>query len=258
MRTILPNRRIVTGSSFVHLCQMKTILITFVCCTILVVSGFSQPAQKKIGNDSLFTVDKLLFQDNFSSLDTTKWAIEKSASDSEMVTVKNNRLLIDTYGGATIFYTKELSGNIYISYKRTVVMNNGKNDRLSDLNQFFMVREAKGDKLFKRNGGFAEYDSLNMYYVGMGGNYNSTTRFRKYENGNKKIIAEYADAAHLLQANHEYLIEIIFLNGTFIYKVDGTIFFEWKDAMPYSHGYFAIRSTRSRQEIRDLKIYAIK
>ena len=209
MRTILPNRRIVAGSSFVHLWQMKTILITFVCCTMFAYSGFSQPVQKEASKDSLFRIEKLLFQDNFSSLDSTKWLIEKSASDSELVTAKNNRLIIDTYGGATIFYTRELSGNIYISYKRTVVMNNGKNDRLSDLNQFFMVREAKGDKLFKRNGGFAEYDSLNMYYVGMGGNYNTTTRFRKYENGNKKIIAEYADAAHLLQANHEYFIEII-------------------------------------------------
>jgi rhamnogalacturonan endolyase len=227
-------------------------------CLVLTLSGSSQPVQKKVSNDSLFRIEKLLFQDDFASLDTNKWRIEKTASDSEIVTTKNNRLLIDTYGGATIFYTRELSGNVYISYKRTVLINKGKNDRLSDLNQFFMVREVKTDRLSKRNGGFAEYDSLNMYYVGMGGNYNTTTRFRKYENGNKKIIAEYTDAAHLLQANHEYLIEIIFLNGTIIYKVDGNIFFEWKDNNPYTKGYFAIRSTRSRQEINDLKIYSIQ
>jgi rhamnogalacturonan endolyase len=204
-----------------------------------------------------YSIDKLLFEDNFS-FKNDNWVIEKNKADSEKVTVTNGKLLIDTYGGATVWYKQELKGNILINFKRKIVMDSCKNCRLSDLNQFFMATEPNENKLFKRKGGFTEYDSLNMYYVGMGGNYNSTTRFRKYNNGDKKIIQEYNDAAHLLQANKEYLIEIIYYNGLIKFMVDKQEYFSWKDEQPFTHGYFAIRSTRSKQEISDLKIYQLK
>jgi rhamnogalacturonan endolyase len=206
-----------------------------------------------------FTQDTLLFKDTFDKgIDTSNWIIEKAKADSEVVTVKNGKLLIDTYGGATVWYKKELSGNILISYKRKVIVDGGKNDRLSDLNQFWMVTDPVKNKLFKASGGFAEYDSLDMYYVGMGGNYNTTTRFRKYNGGDKKIIKEYNDATHLLQANKEYIIQLIVKDGWVKYIVDGNEYFSWKDEKPYTHGYFGIRSTRSRQEIDDVQIYQLK
>lgn len=204
-------------------------------------------------------VKQVLFEDHFSgALDTMNWLVEKQRGDSEIVRTKNGRLLLDTYGGATIWYRKELKGNILISYKRKVIVDGGKNDRLSDLNQFWMATDPNPLTLFKRNGGFSEYDSLDMYYVGMGGNYNKTTRFRKYEKGDKKIIKEYSDSLHLLEANKEYFIEISMNNGWVSFKVDGKEFFSWKDEQPFTHGYFAIRSTRSRQEIDDLKICQLK
>ena len=200
--------------------------------------------------------DALLFQDNFTALDTSNWIIEKQKADLEIVAVKNGKLLIDTYGGATIWYKKELSGNIRITYKRKVMVDGGKNDRLSDLNNFWMATDPKG-KMFARHGGFAEYDSLNMYYVGMGGNYNKTTRFRKYNGGDKKMIEEFADSLHLLQANKEYFIEIITKDGLVTFSVDGIVFFSWKDDQPFMHGYFGIRSTRSRQQIDEVNIYQL-
>ncbi len=199
--------------------------------------------------------DSLLFQDNFSSsLNTADWFVEKQAGDAEFVTVKNGRLLIDTYGGATVWYKKELKGNIRISYKRKVIIEGGRNDRLSDANQFWMATDPAG-KMFTRHGGFAEYDSMNMYYVGMGGNYNKTARFRKYNNGDKKIITEYTDTLHLLQPNKEYLIEISIKIGLIEFSVDGILFFSWKDEQPFKHGFFGIRSTRSRQEIDEVRMY---
>ncbi|GAB2805966.1 DUF6250 domain-containing protein [Ferruginibacter profundus] len=202
--------------------------------------------------------DTLLFADNFSAaLNATCWLVEKQDADSELVAAKNGKLLIDTYGGATIWYKKELKGNIKITYTRKVIVDGGKNDRLSDLNQFWMATDPAG-KMFSRKGGFAEYDSLNMYYAGMGGNYNKTTRFRKYNNGDKRIIAEYSDSVHLLQPNKEYFIEITVSNGLVKFAVDGRVYFTWKDEQPFTHGYFGIRSTRSRQEIDDLKIYQLK
>ena len=202
---------------------------------------------------------KLLFEDDFSKkLDTSQWLIEKIKADSEVVITKDGKLLVDTYGGATAWYKKELKGNILISYKRKVVLAGGKNDRLSDLNQFWMATDPIGNKLFKNSGGFAEYDSLNMYYVGMGGNYNTTTRFRKYNNGDKKIINEYKDTTHLLQANKEYLIQLQVKDGWVKFMVDGVDFFSWKDEHPYTHGYFGIRATRSTQEIDDVRIYQLE
>jgi len=211
--------------------------ISFITLLLLFVfSYFKTEAQR----------EQLLFEDHFSTvLDTTKWFIEKQKADSEIVITKNGKLLLDTYGGATIWYKKELSGNIRISYKRKIIIAGRKNDRLSDLNQFWMATDPKG-KMFTRHGGFAEYDSLDMYYVGMGGNYNKTTRFRKYNNGDKKIIAAFSDSLHLLQANKEYLIEITIKDGLIQFAVDGAIYFTWKDEQPFLHGYFGIRSTRSR------------
>jgi len=223
---------------------MKPVLFIFlvICCT-------NAHAQ------SDGTKDTLLFEDNFSTaLNTSNWLIEKQNADSEIVVARNGKLLIDTYGGATIWYKKELQGNIRITYKRKVIVVGGKNDRLSDLNQFWMATDPNG-KMFTRQGGFTAYDSLNMYYVGMGGNYNKTTRFRKYHAGDKKIIQEFADSLHLLHANKVYYIEIIVKDGTIQFSVDGTLYFSWKDEKPFTHGYFGIRSTRSRQEVDDVKIF---
>jgi hypothetical protein len=200
----------------------------------------------------------ILFEDDFSkNLDSNHWIVEKQAADSEIVATRDGKLLIDTYGGATLWYKKELKGNILITYKRKVIIAGGKNDRLSDLNQFWMATDP-GNAMFKRKGGFAEYDSLSMYYVGMGGNYNQTTRFRKYNKGDKKIIGEYTDSLHLLEANKEYEVAISMVDGWVTFSVDGKKFFSWKDEQVFTQGYFAIRSTRSRQEIDDLKIYQLQ
>ena len=217
---------------------------------LLVCSFFLKHASAQPGS--------LLFADDFSTtLNNNTWLVEKQKADSEIVTTSNGKLLMDTYGGTTIWYKKELKGNIRISYKRKVIIDGGKNDRLSDLNQFWMATDPAG-KMFTRHGGFAEYDSLNMYYVGMGGNYNKTTRFRKYNNGDKKIVAEYTDSLHLLQPNKEYLIEIVIKDGLVKFSIDGNVYFTWKDETPFTHGYFGIRSTRSRQEVDDVKIYQLK
>jgi Domain of unknown function (DUF6250) len=218
---------------------------------ILLFSCTTATAQNKQQQDSL-----LLHDDFDAALDTSNWLVEKQQANSEIVASSNGKLLIDTYGGATIWYKKQLHGNIRIVYKRKVIVDGGKNDRLSDLNNFWMATDPH-KKMFTRQGSFAEYDSLNMYYMGMGGNYNTTTRFRKYSNGDKKIISEYTDSLHLLKANKEYLIEIVVKDGMTSFSVDGQIFLNWKDEQPLTHGYFGIRSTRSRQEIKDLSIFKI-
>ena len=207
-----------------------------------------------------YSADTLILKERFDKeLDNRQWIIEKSASPGDKAVVQEGKLLLDTYGGVTAWLAQELQGNYLIRFKRKIIMTGAQNDRLSDCNQFWMATDPFSDKLFYRKGGFSEYDSLRMYYVGMGGNYNSTTRFRRYDGkGEKMIIGEFTDSLHLLQPNKEYLFEIICKEGHILFKVDGEIYFTYKDPQPLTHGWFAFRSTRSRQEIDDLEIWRIK
>lgn len=224
------------------------------CSTLISISTIAS------GQIASYQLDKLIYKTNFSKpLDTSIWAVEKLKADSEIVTCNNGNLLLDTYGGATVWLKQPLKGNIHISFKRTVLMQGGKNDRLSDLNVFWMATDSLQNKGFTRKGSFNEYDSLSMYYVGFGGNYNTTTRFRKYTTkGHKQILAEYTDAAHLLQANKTYSIEIVQLNGVVQFIVDGALYFSYQDKQPLTYGYFAFRSTRSRHTISNFQVYSIK
>ena len=212
-----------------------------------------------VTNACLGQTKKLLFEDNFSNkkLDSN-WIVETTAMKGSSISIQKGKLILDTENGVTLWYKQPLSGNLQIEFTRKVIMDSGRNDRLSDLNQFWMATDPQ-QKMFSRNGGFKEYDSLQMYYVGMGGNYNTTTRMRRYNgNGELKIVGEFKDSVHLLQANKTYHIKIVVQNGTSKFFVDNILFFEFTDPNPFTKGWFAIRSTKSRQEIDELKIWALE
>jgi len=188
---------------------------------------------------------------------SNNWIIEKDNNENNICSIKNNQLQLDSEGGVTVWYKTELKGNILIEYDRTVVMDNGKNDRLSDLNQFWMATDPQM-KMFTRQGGFREYDSLQMYYVGMGGNYNTTTRMRRYDGmGILRIVGEFKDQAHLLKPNAKYHIQIKVENGISTFTVNNEIYFSFKDEKPFNSGWFAFRSTKSRQQIDNVKIWQL-
>jgi rhamnogalacturonan endolyase len=217
--------------------------ITIVCCCCILQAH----AQKGHW--------ETIFKEDFANaLNASIWAIEKMPDPAERIEIKEGKLSLDTKGGATVWLRQKLPTNIRISYKRKLLMAGGVNDRVPDLNQFFHAQDPPGGLQFNRKSRFEEYDSLNLYYVGMGGNYNTSTRFRKYFQGDKKILIDFADTPHLLEANKTYSIVIEVLNGVVSFNVDGVKFFEWKDPQPYLGGYFAFRSTKSRQEIDDLQI----
>jgi rhamnogalacturonan endolyase len=201
---------------------------------------------------------KLIFSDNFSELDTLKWRLEIELQAGSSVQVEKRKLVLDTKGGVTVWLKQPLRGNLQIEYTRKVIVAGQPNDRLSDLNQFWMASEPAGNSLARRSGKFEEYDNLRMYYVGMGGNTNSTTRFRKYQsNGERTLLQEYTDAAHLLTANKAYKIKTIVQNGLTSFWVDGQCYCTYQDPNPLREGYFGFRSTWSRQEISDFKVYQL-
>lgn len=98
-----------------------------------------------------------------------------------------------------------------------------------------------------RSGIFLNCYSLQLYYLGYGGNHNSTTRFRRYdgdESGitNPKarpaILKEYTDAGHLLKPNHWYHIKITNENNRVSYYIDGERLVDFRDAEPLREGWF--------------------
>ncbi|MFC6191491.1 DUF6250 domain-containing protein [Dyadobacter subterraneus] len=202
----------------------------------------------------------LIFQDDFQKpLDTTIWKPEIADLTNSSIITKDGKLVIDTKGGVTVWLNKLLKTNIEITYNWTVLVGTGKNDRLSDLNQFWMASDPLRTNLFTRKGKLEEYDSLSLYYVGMGGNSNTTTRFRKYPgDGQRVLLLEYTDKDHLLIANKTYQIRIIVKNGVTEFWVDGNKYFFYQDKNPLITGYFGFRSTSSMHEISDFKVYQLE
>src|SRR5690242_11523845 len=96
------------------------------------------------------------------------------------VTATGGVLDIDTPAGLTLWLRSELHGPILIEYEAEAVSEGGPNDRVSDLNCFWMATDpgSATGPAGRRTGAFSEYDTLATYYVGLGGNGNTTTRFR--------------------------------------------------------------------------------
>lgn len=200
---------------------------------------------------------KLLYSDDFpGNLDPNRWLAEIDPVGQSEVHTENGKLILNTAGGVTVWFKRRLEGNIRIEYDWAVLVDSGRNDRLSDLNQFWMATDPRNSNLFTRNGKFENYDSLSLYYVGFGGNTNSTTRFRKYHgDGTKPLLKEYLDAGHLLKANHTYHIVITVINGRTTFSVDGEVFFDFVDPAPLRGGWFGFRSTGARHAVDGFRVW---
>jgi hypothetical protein len=199
----------------------------------------------------------LLFQDDFSG-PLSGYVSEYEKKPGNVVASQDGRLVIDVDSGATVWLDKPLSGNVLISYTRRIDVGGGRNDRLSDLNHFWMAQDPHNARLFTRGGKFEEYDNLNMYYAGIGGNTNSSTRLRRYGKGQRVLLAEHLDAAHLLKPNHDYKVDIAVYDGCTRVLLDGQEYFSYRDPEPFTSGYFGFRTTWSHQSIGHLKIYQLK
>ena len=190
--------------------------------------------------------------DNFGQ----HWTVE-SESDSYSVEFKDGYCELVAPKGLTMWRNEKLSGNIAIEYD-ACVFEEKEGDRLSDLNCFWMASDPRTGDIFgrmeERHGVFGNCASLQLYYVGYGGNHNSTTRFRRY-NGEPgpAIIKEYTDSGHLLQPNHWYHIKLQCRDGNVQYWIDGECLVDWNDPEPLREGWFGFRTTLSRTGIKNFK-----
>ncbi len=95
------------------------------------------------------------------------------------------------------------------------------------------------------------------YYVGYGGNNNTTTRFRRYDGTSERPLLPAHDRHApdlLLKANHVCQIKLIARNGTAEFWRDGELIFSHADPSPLTSGYFAFRTVRSHLVIRNFRV----
>lgn len=193
-----------------------------------------------------------------SSTRSSQWQadqwIAEDESDATQISFSNDTLELVVPAGLTYWYNQRLTGNYEISYFLSMPMNRGKIDRLSDLNCFWAANDPKHpDNFFMlaewRNGEFKNYNSLNLFYVGYGGNENTTTRFRRYyakffgvdDIRVKPLIKEYTDPDHLLEAGKWYHIVIRVNNNATSYNVNGEALFSYQLSPGEGDGYFGLR-----------------
>ena len=171
---------------------------------------------------------------------------------------------IDVPAGVTIWFRPEVQGPVAIDYDVTAVSEGGPNDRVSDVNCFWMAtdaRAASGNVLdHSRSGAFADYDELRTYYAGIGGNRNTTTRFRRYigRRDQRPLLPQHdlSAPADLLVPNRRIHIRLIAAGRQVALIRDGKMLFEL-DPEPYARGHFGFRTTFSHLRIERFRVNTI-
>ena len=190
--------------------------------------------------------------------DSAQWIVEQQPGGT--VAIRGDGLDIDDAGGCTVWYRPKLTAPVVIRYEARVLSTG----RVSDLNCFWMASDPRRADLFApghgRDGKFATYDPLLTYYVGYGGNDNTTTRFRRYDgSGARPLLPEHdlSAAKFLLVPDHAYRITLVAgADGRVQFIRDGEVVFDWKDPAPLRSGWFGFRSVDSRIEVSDFQVQA--
>jgi hypothetical protein len=210
-----------------------------------------------IHGDDEFRAGELLHADDFA--DVKNWSAEfERPGRFEAV---DGKLVIDVPAGLTAWFRPKLSGPVVIEYDAKVISAGGPNDRVSDLNCFWMATDPKHPEdllAHPRSGKFADYNDLLTYYVGLGGNANMTTRFRRYvgDKENRPLLPEHdlKDEASLLKANVLQHIKIVAAGERIRFYRDGKLLFDVYDANPYRVGWFGVRTVTNHMEISAFRV----
>jgi len=207
----------------------------------------------------LFLMAMTLFSDDFRH-GVDRWVAELERPGR--VEARAGVLTIDVPAGCTLWFREELQSPVTIEYQARMVKAGGVNDRVSDLNAFWMatdVRSPGGIFGITRSGAFADYNQLRTYYVGQGGNSNTTTRFRRYvgDAENRPLLPEHdlRSADVLLRPNVWQTVRLVAAGGRVQYYRDGRLIFDFHDPEPYARGWFGFRTTQSHVELRRFRVF---
>ena len=191
------------------------------------------------------------------------WSVEAESPETSVTTLPDSTIDIVAPKGLTLWYNERMEGNTIIEYDARIVVEDNNSEpwnRLSDLNCFWMASDTHKERhnplegIHERQGIFVRQYALSLYYMGFGGNHNTTTRFRRYTGDERgvnnaeyrpAILVEYTDSAH-----HWYHIRLEQIDGFVRYTIDGDTLVEYQDTTPLTRGYFGFRTTLSHAQIR--------
>ena len=223
-------------------------------------SAFSPIRKHYIAYGKPFHIGKLFYYDDFAQM-SDNWAAE--TVPGSCITVSRGILDINVPGGCTVWFTPKLIGPVMIEYEAVVIKADGPNDRVSDLNCFWMASDpAHPDSILdsSRGGRFDKYDNLSLYYVGYGGNDNSTTRFRRYNgDGTKPLLPQHnlRENQYLIKCNKKMKIQLVAIKELVQYYRNGELLFELNDPEPLTRGRFGFRTIRSHIHISKFRVYQL-
>ncbi|MBR1504679.1 MAG: hypothetical protein IJ614_01040 [Prevotella sp.] len=181
------------------------------------------------------------------------WRIESEAPDYR-VAFRGDTCELTAPKGLTLWRKQPFTANTIVEYDVLVT-----DDRLSDMNCFWLASDPQHKDIWQRadwrSGIFTRCYTLQMYYLGYGGNHNTTTRFRRYTGDERgvedtayrpTILKEYSDADHLLRSGHWYHVKIESTNGRTRFYIDQELLVDYLDPQPLQQGWFGFRTTLSR------------
>lgn len=225
----------------------RQLLIGLSGATLLPASALSAPGGRVIHRDD--------FRDGLG-----RWIVE--AERPGRFAAANSVLDIDSPAGVTLWFRYRLESPVVIEYTVTAVAEGGPNDHVSDINCFWMASDSRipsGDiRERPRSGVFADYDALRTYYAGIGGNRNTSSRFRRYVGraGDRPLLPQHdlSAPADLIEPNREYHIRLEAIGRRIALLRDGKPMFELDDPTPYAAGHFGLRTTKSHLRVRDFRV----
>jgi rhamnogalacturonan endolyase len=212
-----------------------------------------------------YTIEHMIYEGSFELRDTADWVAESEVPYPLGNHFLNGALDLDVPSGITVWNRTLFKGNVMFEFEATVVSAGGINDRVSDLNCFWMATDpAFPGQFFERSswrkGVFWNYYSLNLYYVGLGGHNNSKTRMRKYNAAAEippPVLSESIHPDHLIKANISNVIRIVCFGSTITYSLNGEEIFKFEDEDPYRDGYFGFRTVDNHMKVASFKVYSL-
>ncbi len=214
---------------------------TIACASLLLAGTFSTAAEPAFA-------------------EAARWAVEQMPGG--IVKFHGNAIEIEDAAGCTVWWREKLTTPVAISYTVTAIDRGGPKDRVSDVNCFWMANDPRSAAApfapgQARSGKFSDYDSLLTYYVGYGGNTNSTTRFRRYDGtAARPLLPEHdlSEKKFLLEGNRPYRIRLVARAGRAEFWRDGERIFVFTDPAPLRAGWFALRTVKSHLRVEDFRI----
>lgn len=206
----------------------------------------------------LFAIPQLFLNAQTSVID--EWEIEAEHSATHLQ-FRQDTIEIWTPAGLTLWRRQPLSVPFLLEYEAMMVLRDS-TDRLSDLNCFWLATDpsaAEGSvfaRMNERNGVFSRAATLQLYYMGYGGNSNTTTRFRRYHGlPQPPLLQEYTDSAHLLIPNQWYHIRIEATREHTRYYINEELLIDYADPEPLLRGWFGFRTTWSHCLLRGFRVH---